>query len=138
MQKIRKPLLVAAAAAGIAAAPFAAQADSLVVVQGAPAVGAASDTYVDPATGTVTTTTVTTTTTGPLVGNTMDLVDPIAWLEEKGYHSAERVPGVTLESEMAFHVANRMGEPVKLIVDKRSGEITRETYLRKLDKPSKQ
>ena len=137
MQKIRKPLLLVAVTFGIAAAPVAAMADTVVVVPGANA-AAAAGTQIDPATGVVTTTTVTTTTTGTLVGNTMDLVDPIAWLEDKGYHGAERVPGVTLESEMAFHAANGMGEPVEIVVDKKTGEIIRETDLRKVDTPSKQ
>lgn len=137
MQNFRKPLLLIAVISVIAAAPAAAIAETLVVVPGANA-ATATGAEIDPATGAVTTTTVTTTTTGPLVGHTMNLVDPVAWLEEKGYRGAERVPGVTLESEMAFHAANSTGEPVEIVVDKKTGEIIRETELRKVGTPSKQ
>lgn len=90
---------------------------------------------IDPVTGTVATTTVTTTTT--LIGQQADIADPIAWLDEKGYSNAKQVPGVTRESQMAFHAANGMGEPVEIVMDKKTGEIVRETDLRKVDTPSK-
>lgn len=136
MTQFRNIALAGAATLGLIVAPVTALADA-VVVTGTTTAGTntAGTTYVDPATGSVTTTTVTTTT---IVGVNADIADPIAWLEEKGYSNVEQVPGVTLESEMAFHAANGMGEPVEIVMDKQSGVVVRETYLRKVDTPSKQ
>ena len=134
MKQVRNIALAGAATLGLIVAPVAALADA-VVVTGAADSDTAAATHVDPATGSVTTTTVTTTT---IVGVNADIADPIAWLEEKGYSNVEQVPGVTLESQMAFHAANGMGEPVEIVMDKQTGEVVGETYLRKVDTPSKQ
>lgn len=134
MLKFRNGLLAGAAGAALLFAPAAlAQSTGM---SGTVQTDAGVATQVDPVTGTVNTTTVTTT-TSTLIGQQADIADPIAWLEEKGYSNAEQVPGVTLESEMAFHAANGMGEPVKIVMDKKTGEIVRETDLRTVDTPSK-
>ena len=135
MTQFRTTLLAGAAALGLAVAPVAAFADAVVVTGTTSGTSAAGNTYYDPATGAVTTTTVTTTT---IVGVRANIADPISWLEEKGYSNVEQVPGVTLESQIAFHAANGMGEPVEIVMDKQTGEVVRETYLRKVDTPSKQ
>jgi len=134
MTQFRTTLLAGAATLGLIVAPVAAFADTVVITDTAGA-NTAGTTYYDPGTGAVTTTTVTTTT---IVGVRADIADPIAWLEQKGYSNVEQVPGVTLESQMAFHAANGMGEPVEIVMDKQTGEVVRETYLRKVDTPSKQ
>lgn len=134
MTQFKTTLLAGATTLGLIVAPVAAFADA-VIVTGSGHANSAAATHYDPATGAVTTTTVTTTT---IVGVNADIADPIAWLENKGYSNVERVPGVTLESQMAFHAANGMGEPVEIVMDKKTGEVVRETYLRKVDTPSKQ
>ena len=133
MTQFRSTLLAGATTLGLIVAPVAAFADTVVITD--TGANTAGTTYYDPATGAVTTTTVTTTT---IVGVRADIADPIAWLESKGYSNAEQVPGVTRESQMAFHAANGMGEPVEIVMDRKTGEVVRETYLRKVDTPSKQ
>lgn len=129
MTNFGKKLLAGTAGAAMLFAPVAAMADTAVITDTAPA-----GTYYDPATGTVTTTTVTTTT---IIGQRVDLADPIAWLEEKGYSNVEQVPGVTKDHELAFHAADGMGQPVEIILDEETGEVVREKNLRKVDIPSK-
>lgn len=135
MSKFGKALQVGAAGAALLLAPSAMAQAQTIHTPGAVHTDAGVATQVDPVTGTVATTTVTTTTT--LIGQQADIADPIAWLNEKGYSNAKQVPGVTRESQMAFHAANGMGEPVEIVMDKKTGEVVRETYLRKVDTPSK-
>lgn len=134
MSKFGKALLAGAAGAALLLAPSA-MAQTTIQSPGVVQTDAGAATQVDPVTGTIATTTVTTTTT--LIGQQADISDPVAWLEEKGYSNAKQVPGVTLESQMAFHAANGMGEPVEIVMDRKTGEIVRETDLRKADTPSK-
>jgi len=133
MSKFGKALMAGTAGAALLLAPSAMA--QTTHTPGAVHTDAGVATQIDPATGTVATTTVTTTTT--LIGQQADIADPIAWLDEKGYSNAKQVPGVTRESQMAFHAANGMGEPVEIVMDKKTGEIVRETDLRKVDTPSK-
>lgn len=130
MTNFGKKLLAGTAGAAMLFAPVAAMADTAVITDTAPA-----GTYYDPATGTVTTTTVTTTT---IIGQRANIADPVSWLEGKGYSNVEQVAGVTEFDEMAFHAADGMGQPVEIVMDKQTGEVVRETNLRKVDTPSKQ
>ncbi|WP_421861709.1 hypothetical protein [Parvibaculum sp.] len=129
MTKIGNKLLISAAGAALLFAPLSAMAQTTVVTDTAPA-----GTYYDPATGAVTTTTVTTTT---VIGQRANIADPVAWLEDKGYSNIEQVAGVTKDDQMAFHAADGMGQPVEIVMDKATGEVVRETNLRKVDTPSK-
>ena len=132
MTKIGNRFLASVAGAALMLAPVGAMADTAVITgtQTVPA-----GTHYDPATGAVTTTTVTTTT---IIGQRADIADPIAWLESKGYSKVEQVAGVTEFDQMAFHAADGMGQPVEIVMDKQTGEVVRETNLRKVDTPSKQ
>ncbi|PKQ09469.1 MAG: hypothetical protein CVT73_02505 [Alphaproteobacteria bacterium HGW-Alphaproteobacteria-12] len=65
------------------------------------------------------------------------VVDLLAHLKAMGYSDLRQRPGVALESQIAFSAVNEWGHPVKLIVDRDTGVVVRETSMRTLDKPSK-
>jgi len=125
MMKNANKLVIGAAGAALLFTPLGAMAQSTVVTETAPA-----GTHYDPVTGAVTTSTI--------IGQRADIADPVAWLENKGYSNVEQVAGVTKDHEMAFHAADDMGQPVEIVMDKTTGEVVRETNLRKVDTPSKQ
>ncbi|MCF8469646.1 MAG: hypothetical protein K9G30_02550 [Parvibaculum sp.] len=131
MTRFRKTLLTGAAAFALLAAPAAmAQQTSTTVITNTS--GTADAVVIDTGrTDSVTTVTTTTTSARPV------MVDHVAHLEAMGYSNVRQRPGVALESQIAFSAANEWGHPVKLIVDRDTGVVVRETSMRTLDKPSK-
>lgn len=131
MTQTRKILLAGGACCiALMAAPALAQTSTTVITNTEGTV------YTAPAQSPGSTTTVVTTTT--TTGRHAAMADPIAHLKAKGYSNLKQAPGVALESQMAFHAANKWGHPVMIVVDRYTGDVVRETSSRTLNKPSKQ
>lgn len=128
--QLKRALLAGAAGVALMAAPIAASAQTSTTV----ITNTGTTVYPAPAT-TGSVTTVTTTTATPASPH---LADPVAHLEAMGYSGVEQTPGVALESQMAFNAVNEWGHPVTIVMDRRTGEVVRETSKRTLDTPSKQ